>query len=133
MNQVVRQLFEELPVAIQLANRNHARSSLGDLVHDNELREAGERDECVQDGRGGQMKAEVVCYSGYEGDERPVRFRLSEQDYFVEELLDQWYGPQDDFFKVRANDGNMYILRRRSSVPEGEWSLESFRDMRRGG
>ena len=61
MNQVVRQLFEELPVAIQLANRNHARSSLGDLVHDNELREAGERDECVQDGRGGQMKAEVIA------------------------------------------------------------------------
>ena len=50
----------------------------------------------------------------------------------MEELLDQWYGPTDIFFKVRANDGNVYILRRRSSVPEGEWSLESFRDMRRG-
>jgi hypothetical protein len=67
------------------------------------------------------MKVEVVCYSGYKGDERPVRFRLGGQDYFVEELLDQWYGPQDVFFKVRANDGNVYILRRRSSVPEGEW------------
>ena len=80
------------------------------------------------------MKVEVVCYSGYKGDERPVRFRLGGQEYFVEELLDQWYGgPQDIFFKVRANDGNVYILRRRSSAPEGEWSLESFRDMRRGG
>jgi hypothetical protein len=79
------------------------------------------------------MKAEVVCYSGYKGDERPVRFRLGGQDYSVEELLDQWYGPQDVFFKVKANDGNVYILRRGSSVPEGEWSLESFRDMRRGG
>jgi hypothetical protein len=77
-------------------------------------------------------EADVVCYSGYKGDERPVRFRLSGQDYFVEELLDQWYGPQEIVFKVRANDGNVYILRRRSSVPEGEWSLESFRDMRRG-
>ena len=46
------------------------------------------------------MRAEVVCYSGYKGDERPVRFRLSGQDYFVEELLDQWYGPQEVFFKV---------------------------------
>jgi hypothetical protein len=61
------------------------------------------------------MKADVVFYSGYKGDERPVRFRLSGQEYFVEELLDQWYGPQDVFFKVRANDGNVY-LRRRSSV-----------------
>ena len=79
------------------------------------------------------MKIEVVCYSGYKGDECPVRFGLSGQGYVVEELLDQWYGPQDVFFKVRANDGNVYILRRRSSVPEGEWSLESFRGTRRSG
>jgi uncharacterized protein (UPF0128 family) len=73
------------------------------------------------------MKVEVVCYSGYKVDERPVRFRLGGRDYLVEELLDQWYGPRDVFFKVKANDGNVYILRRRSTTPEGEWSLESFR------
>ena len=76
------------------------------------------------------MKIEVVCYSGYKGDERPVRFRLGGQDYLVEELLDQWCGPHDIFFKLRANDGNMYILRRRPATPDGEWSLESFREMR---
>jgi hypothetical protein len=76
------------------------------------------------------MRVEVVCYSGYKGDERPVRFRLGRQDCVVEELLNQWYGPQDAFFKVRANDGNVYILRRRSSVQEGEWSLDRFRDLR---
>ncbi|MCX6626987.1 MAG: hypothetical protein NTW28_05080 [Candidatus Solibacter sp.] len=27
------------------------------------------------------MKTEVVCYSGYKGGERPVRFRLSGQDF----------------------------------------------------
>jgi hypothetical protein len=79
------------------------------------------------------MKVEVVCYSGYKGDERPVRFRLGGQDHSVEELLDQWYGPQDVFFKVKANDGNVYILRRHSTTPEGEWGLESFRDIRWGG
>jgi hypothetical protein len=78
------------------------------------------------------MKVEVVCYAGYKGDERPLRFRLGGRDYFVAHLLDQWYGPEDVFFKVQANDGNVYILRRRSSTPEGEWTLESFRDMRRG-
>ena len=78
------------------------------------------------------MRVEVVCYSGYKVDERPVRFRLGGQDYSVEELLDQWYGPQDVFFKAKANDGNVYILRRRSATPEGEWSLESFGDIRRG-
>lgn len=73
------------------------------------------------------MKVEVVCYSGYKGDERPIRFRLDGRDYFVEELLDQWYGPEDLYFKVRADDGAVYILRRTSSSPEGEWTLESFR------
>ena len=71
------------------------------------------------------MKVEVVCHSGYKGDERPVRFRLGGQDYFVEELLDQWYGPDDVFYKVRADDGNLYILRHNER--EDEWRLESFR------
>ena len=45
----------------------------------------------------------------------------------VEEVLDQWYGPHDVFFKVRTDDGNLYILRRRRSNAEEEWSLEAFR------
>ena len=70
------------------------------------------------------MNVEVACYSGYKGDERPVRFRLGGQDYFVEALLDQWYEPWGAFFKVQANDSNVYVLRRDSATPEGEWSLE---------
>ena len=37
----------------------------------------------------------------------------------VEEVLDQWYGPSDAFYKVRADDGNLYILRRETSTPDG--------------
>ena len=70
------------------------------------------------------MKLHVECYAGYKGDERPLRFRMGEQEYAVEEVLDQWYGPDDMFYKVRASDGNLYILRRSSS---GAWRLESFR------
>ncbi|MCE5311061.1 MAG: hypothetical protein LLG20_25770 [Acidobacteriales bacterium] len=78
------------------------------------------------------MKLEVVCYSGYKGDERPIRFQLGGQDHFVEAVLDQWYGPEDVFFKVQAEDGNVYILRHRTAKPEGDWTLESFRDIKRG-
>ena len=67
----------------------------------------------------------VECYSGDKADERPVRFRLNGNDYFAEALLDQWYGPNDTYFKVRADDGNLYILRRESK-PDGAWSLESY-------
>jgi hypothetical protein len=75
-----------------------------------------------------QMMLRVVCYSGRKEDERPVRFQLGDHEYFVEEVVDQWYGPDGTFFKVRTSDDNVYVLRRRSSTPEGEWSLESFRD-----
>lgn len=67
----------------------------------------------------------MQCYSGAKADERPVRFELAGRDYVVEELLDKWYGPEDTFFKVRADDNNLYILRH--SPATDEWSLESFR------
>ena len=74
---------------------------------------------------------QVECYSGAKADERPVRFRLDDRVFFIEEVLDQWYGPDDTFFKVRADDGNLYILRRDQSIPEGTWSLTSFRRLER--
>jgi len=75
------------------------------------------------------MKLRVECYSGTKADERPVRFYLGDRALFVEEVLDQWYGLDDLFFKIRADDGNLYILRNQRSSPEGEWSLESFREV----
>jgi len=72
------------------------------------------------------MRVRVECYAGRVGDER-VRFRLDSHEYMVEEVLDHWYGPEHIFFKVRANDGNIYILRRDTSVADEEWKLVSFR------
>ena len=74
-----------------------------------------------------RVKVSVQTHAGYKADERPVRFRLDDREYIVEEILDQWYGPDDTFFKVRADDGNVYVLRRRSSGEGAEWVLESFR------
>jgi hypothetical protein len=75
-----------------------------------------------------EMKIEVDCYSGRKADERPVRFHLDGREYLVEEVLDQWFGPEDAYYKVRADDGNLYILRRETSTPEGIWHLASFRE-----
>lgn len=70
------------------------------------------------------MQVRVECYSGYKGDERPVRFQVRERTFIVEELLDRWYGPEEAYFKVKADDGNTYILRQsRMDV----WTLEAFR------
>jgi uncharacterized protein (UPF0128 family) len=75
------------------------------------------------------MKLEVVCYAGMKADERPVRFRLDGHEYPVEDILDQWYGPEKAFYKVRADDGNLYILSRQTSLPDGLWDLVSFREL----
>ena len=74
------------------------------------------------------MKLSVECYSGRKANERPVRFWLGGRLYQVETVLDQWYGPEHVFYKVRADDGNLYILRQQTSTPDGQWELVSFRE-----
>ena len=73
------------------------------------------------------MKLTVECYSGRKADERPVQFRLEGNQYSVEAIIDQWYEPESIFYKVRADDGNLYILRQQTSTPEARWDLVSFR------
>jgi hypothetical protein len=73
------------------------------------------------------MRVEVQCYAGSRADERPLRFRMHDHEYLVEEVLDQWYGPEHTFVKLRADDGNLHILRHQTSEPDGNWELVSFR------
>ena len=68
---------------------------------------------------------QVQCHWGSNTLDHPDRFTLGDRDYAVEELLDRWYGQNDTYFKLRAGDGNIYILRH-NSVSD-TWSLESFR------
>ena len=74
------------------------------------------------------MILRVQSYSGRKADERPLRFELGSRQYVVEEVIDQWYEPDATFFKVQADDGNLYILRHCSAGDD--WSLESFRRLR---
>jgi hypothetical protein len=67
----------------------------------------------------------VECYSGFKGAQRPLRFQLGTRWFAVVEVLDQWYDPDAIFFRVRAADGNLYILRH--SEPADVWTLEAFR------
>ena len=66
------------------------------------------------------MIIEVKCYSGRKADERPIRFRMDSRDYMVEEIVEQWYGPADSFYRVGADDGRTYLLRHHKT--DGTWS-----------
>ncbi len=71
------------------------------------------------------MTVEVESYSGFKADERPLRFRLGARWLAVEEVVDRWYDPDALYFRVRAEDRAMYILRHVDGA--GEWTLEAFR------
>jgi len=53
----------------------------------------------------------VHCYAGYKGDERPTSFTVEGATLQVEEVVDRWYDIDYNCFRVRADDGNSYLLR----------------------
>ena len=73
------------------------------------------------------MNLTVECYSGRKADERPLRLCLDGREYRVDAVLDQWYNPESISYKVRAHDGNVYIIRHQTADPDGGWELVSFR------
>jgi len=72
------------------------------------------------------VRVRVETYSGYKADERPLRFYAGERRYEVEEVQDQWVGPGAAWFRVKADDGCVYVLRH-ALDPEDAWTIESFR------
>lgn len=70
----------------------------------------------------------VECYAGYRPDERPLRFTLRGREFQVEEVDGQWFSPSAMYFRVRANDGNFYVLRH--DEVQDAWTLDAFRAAR---
>ncbi len=57
------------------------------------------------------MKIKVISYSGYKANERPIRFLFGERWLEVREIIGRWRDEKYDSFKVRADDGRVYVLR----------------------
>lgn len=72
----------------------------------------------------------VECYAGHRADERPLRFVLRGREFQVRELDGQWYSPENTYFRVRADDGNFYVLRHHEI--QDIWTLDGFRAARDG-
>lgn len=70
----------------------------------------------------------VECYAGYRSDERPLRFVMRGHEYAVSELDGQWHSPDATYFRVRADDGNYYVLRHDEG--QDRWTLDGFRAAR---
>jgi hypothetical protein len=57
------------------------------------------------------FEIEVSCYAGYRYPERPISFSLLERTFMVVEVLDRWFGEDYIYFKVRADDQKVYLLK----------------------
>lgn len=72
----------------------------------------------------GLLHVRVECYAGYRGEQRPLRFYLKQRRIEVVETIDQWYGPDYRYCKVRGDDNGTYILRH--AMADGYWELTMF-------
>ncbi len=70
------------------------------------------------------MAIRVECYAGYRGEQEPRAFWLGERRLEALEIVDRWLAPDHRYFKVKAEDGNAYILR--YDEASGEWELGAF-------
>ncbi|HNY51510.1 MAG TPA: hypothetical protein PKI91_13140 [Smithella sp.] len=78
--------------------------------------------------KGDYQEIQVECYSGFKANERPVAFTCQGERREIREIVDRWYEggldssrPVMDYFKVRAADGKVYLLRYQSGLDA--WSL----------
>jgi len=75
------------------------------------------------------LLVDVECYAGYRGEETPRRFGLAASKIDIAEVVDRWLVPDHRYFKVRDEDGDVYILR--NDVASGRWELTFFQLGRR--
>ena len=66
----------------------------------------------------------VECYAGHRADVAPVRFHIGQRAVAVAELIDRWLDPAHSYFKLRGDDGGVYILRHDQAADA--WELILF-------
>ncbi len=72
-----------------------------------------------------EQRVRVECYSGYKAEERPLRIVFDAQTLEIAEVEDRWYSPGATYFRVKAEDGDRYVLRRDDA--QDVWSLTGYR------
>jgi hypothetical protein len=65
----------------------------------------------------------VECYADHRGEQTPRVLHLDDRKIFVEEVVDRWMGPDHRYFKVKGDDGGLYIIRQ--DTMSGAWELST--------
>jgi len=63
----------------------------------------------------------VECYAGHCGEETPRVVIIGDRPVEVIEVLDRWLAPDHRYFKLKGDDGNVYIIRQ--DATSAAWEL----------
>lgn len=70
------------------------------------------------------MAIRVERYAGYRGDQEPLAFWLGERRLTVPYVVDRWFAPEQRWFNVDADDGNVHVVR--PDELGGEWEIVAY-------
>ena len=70
------------------------------------------------------MRIQVECYAGYRDAEEPRSFTLGARRFGVVEIIDRWFAPDHRYFKVKSDDGRLFVLRHDAN--SGDWELAAL-------
>jgi len=68
----------------------------------------------------------VEFCSEFQAKERPVAFHVCDRRYKIKEVVDRWYGDGEVYFKVEADDNNIYLLKYEEG--QGCWDLVFYQN-----
>ena len=73
----------------------------------------------------GLLTVGVECYAGHRGEQTPRTLILGDRRIAVKEVLDAWLAPEHRYFKLRAAEGDTYLVRH--DEQSNTWELTMFR------
>jgi hypothetical protein len=71
----------------------------------------------------------VECYAGHRADSEPRRLHIGKREVLVIEIIDRWLDPRHRYFKLRGDDGGIYLLRQ--DTIENRWEMTMYDSGRR--
>jgi hypothetical protein len=71
----------------------------------------------------------VECYSADMPNKGPIAFTLMDRQFKVNDVIDRWYGEGVIYFKVKADDDNIYLLK--YGISQDHWDLILYQNPHR--
>ena len=66
----------------------------------------------------------VECYAGHSADTEPRRLHIVGRAVTVMQIIDRWLDPRHRYFKLRGDDGSIYLIRH--DTASDRWDLTLF-------